>query len=399
MWKRVHVLAALVALLALFMVSCAQVPTQVTTSGSQESGAGQEAEAPAAPEVEQPAPEEPAAASQQDLRTVRWAIAVKAISPIVINTVVGEHLGFMAEEGLKLNSMTLGANPAVMAALDKGDADMGVGVPSFQLPLAAKGEEVPNLDFYEYTYPFKWDWAVTPDSPITELAQLKGKKVGVPNLGTTAFPMGQLMLEHAGLDPENDVEWIAVGEGAAAGVALERGDIDALVYWDTGFGTIEANGIELRYLPRPETTPNVGGLYISATREFLDENPEVAIGMGRAVAKSTVFCLENPQGCAYAFIQMFPEAAPKGVPLQEQIDTIVGVFKNRSKIWTPYDPSVDQLGYILKSEWEDEVEFAGLQDEIADVEQFYTNEFIDAINNFDAEAVRQKARDFKIPSE
>ena len=37
--------------------------------------------------------------------------------------------------------------------------------------------------------------------------------------------------------------WIAVGAGVTAGVALQRGVIDALAYFDTGFGQIDAAGI------------------------------------------------------------------------------------------------------------------------------------------------------------
>jgi NitT/TauT family transport system substrate-binding protein len=333
----------------------------------------------------------------EELVTIRWATAVKAVSPIVINTLVGEYLGFYAEEGLTMEFSALGSAPAVMAALDQEDADIGVGVPSFQLPVVAQGDDLPAINFYEYTYPFKWDWAVLPDSPITDVSQLKGMKVGVSNYATSDYPMGQLMLKAAGLDPETDVEWIAVGEGAPAGVALERGEIDALVHFDTGFGMMEMSGLEFRYLPKPKDLPRVGGLYLQATREFMDEHPEMVIGFGRAVAKSTVFCLENPEACSYAFIQMYPEVAPKGKELPEQVADIVAVWKNRSKIWSCYDESITQWGYILESEWLDEVPFAGLEGQIDDVSVFYTNEFIDEINNFDTEAIKKYAREYPLP--
>jgi len=335
------------------------------------------------------------AASSRELKRIRWAVAVKVMSPIVINTVVGDYLGYFAEEGLTLETLTLGSNPAVIAALDKGDTDIGVGVPSFQLPIAAKGDRMPAVNFYEYTYPFKWDWVVKPDSPITDIAQLRGKKVGVSSFGITDYPMGQLVLKMVGIAPQ-DVQWIAVGEGAPAGVALERGQIDALFHYDTGFGLMEMAGFKFRYLPRPKGLPMVGGLYLSTTREFLNKNRAMAVGMGRATAKATVFCLENAEACAYAFVQMFPEAAPKGQPLPQQVKAIMGVFAKRSKLWAPYGP-VKKWGYILETEWWDEVKFADLMGKVTGVRQFFTNELIDEINNFDQDVIRKQARAYKLP--
>ena len=60
--------------------------------------------------------------------------------------------------------------------MDRGDVDIGIGVPSFELPLLAKGEwGKDDVNFYEYTYPYKWDVAVKPGSPIKTYADLQGQ--------------------------------------------------------------------------------------------------------------------------------------------------------------------------------------------------------------------------------
>ena len=63
----------------------------------------------------------------------------------------------------------------MQVALDRGDIDVGIGVPSF-LPIVAKGEWKGAKMFYEYTYPYKWDVAVLPGSKITSYQELKGKR-------------------------------------------------------------------------------------------------------------------------------------------------------------------------------------------------------------------------------
>ena len=67
--------------------------------------------------------------------------------------------------------------------------------------------------------------------------------------------MTRSVLRNLGIDPDKDVTWIAVGQGTPASVALERGAIHALAYYDAGFGQIEAAGIAMTYLPRPTNIP------------------------------------------------------------------------------------------------------------------------------------------------
>ena len=64
-------------------------------------------------------------------------------------------------------------------------------------------------------------------------------------------------------------------------------------------------------------------------------------------------------------------------------------------LWKSSDPAVTKLGFIREQEFKDEVTFAGLTDKITDVKPFFTNELIDEANNFDAEAIKKQARDYK----
>lgn len=340
-----------------------------------------------------------AEARADDLTHVRFAFAQTAVSPIITNIVIPTYLGYYEEEGLEVEIVPMGTNPAVMANMEAGRVEFSVGVPTFQLPLVAGGEDLPAINFFEYAYPFKWDVAVRADSDIQELADLEGKIIGVSSFGTSDYPIGQIMVRRAGLDPDVDVEWLAVGAGTTAGQAVDSGEVDALLYWDTGFGAIEAAGIELRYLPRPEGLPMVGGLYLTATRAFLDEHPQTAIGFARAVAKAQAFAQENPEAAAYAFLQLYPEAASRAASLQEQVEALMVPIVKRQALYNHYDPSVPRWGYISPEEWEDEVAFNELEGQIEDPSIFYTNELIEAINDFDEEAVRQQARDFKLPYE
>src|SRR5882757_4534060 len=208
----------------------------------------------------------------QELRKVRMGFGIKSVNPIIINILISEGLGYTKEEGLAFTPAALGTNSNAQIAVDKGDTEFAVGTASFQFPLFAKGQLPPIVNFYEYTYPYKWDVAVKPDSGIQKYDDLKGRKIGVSDLGTTDYPVTRAVLQNIGVDPDKDVQWVAVGAGVTAGVALQRGVIDALAYFDTGFGQIEGAGIEMRFLPRPQNIPLIGGLFISARADFIKAN-------------------------------------------------------------------------------------------------------------------------------
>jgi hypothetical protein len=204
----------------------------------------------------------PRIARGAELKTVRFGIGQKAMAPNVINCVIGEVLGYNKEENFTVKPQALGGNSNVQVAVERGDVDIGIGVPSFGLPLLAKGEWGSAINYYEYTYPYKWDIVVKPGSPLKSYADLKGKKVGVSDFAGTEYPVTRNVLKSLQIDPDKDVKWVAVGNGVPAGVALDRGAIDALAYYDTGFGQIEAAGIGMQFLPRPKDLPMVGGQFL-----------------------------------------------------------------------------------------------------------------------------------------
>lgn len=339
------------------------------------------------------------ARAQEPLQKIRLGFASKVVTPMIANIFIPEKLGYYREEGLTLEFIPLGPNPVVLEQLASKRIEFGTGAPSFQIPIVAKGNNLPTINFFEFAYPFKYALAVNPSSPIRSFSELPGKTVGIGSFGLTDFPVIKTVLKAGGLDPDKDVTIMAVGEGVPGGQALQRGAIDAYFHYDTGFGSIEAAGIELRYVPLPPNVPMIGGFYLQARRETLAEHREWAVGVGRAVAKAQIFIRENPEAAAYVFLQMFPEAAPKGVPLKQQIKAVMAPMVKRSRLFVSYDKSITKSGYIKPQEWEEEIQFLGVKDKIKDVSDFFTNALIDDINAFDPEKIRKQAREFKIPAE
>ena len=68
-------------------------------------------------------------------------------------------------------------------------------------------------------------WAVKPDSPIKTAADLKGKKIGYTNPRSTSQALAILVLEKAGLKPD-EAELVKTGGFGEGVVALDLGAVD-----------------------------------------------------------------------------------------------------------------------------------------------------------------------------
>ena len=325
----------------------------------------------------------------QELRKIRMAFGIKSVNPIIINILISEQLGYTKEEGLQFTPVAVGTNSNAQIAVDKGDVEFAVGTPSFQFPLFAKGQLPPIVNYYEYTYPYKWDIAVKPESGVQKYEDLKGKKIGVSDLGTTDYPVTRAVLKNIGVDPDKDVTWTAVGAGVSAGVALQRGVIDALAYFDTGFGQIDAAGIPIRMLPRPANVPLVGGLFISAMSNFIKDNRKICVGFARAVNKASEYLLANPEAGARAFLKLYPETAPRGASEADAVKSILFAAKRRIPLYRPPYPDT-KMGFIREEELLTDAKFQGL--DIKDIKPIYANDLIDEINNYDRNKIVAEAK-------
>jgi NitT/TauT family transport system substrate-binding protein len=332
--------------------------------------------------------------SSGGLTTLTFATASSAPTPLFENVYIAEQLGYYKAEGLDVKFVNTGGNAQVTTQIAQGRSQVGVGVPNFQVLAKAKGQTLPGINYYEYTYPSKWSLVVPPNSPITSIDQLGGKKVGITSRGTADEQVMDALLTQHHVDPKT-VKFQAVGETNAGGVALNKGQLDASLVWDTTMGAYDVAGIKYKVLLGPKDMEKVGGFFIQAKPSWIKSNQAQAVGFARAVAKATVFALANPKAAASVYLQMYPSSATKET-MSQQIDDVVKTVNYRAVRWTPYtDPGT--LGFVQPAEFANELTFAGVQNKISDPAQFYDNSLIPQINQFDKAAIQQQAKSYQIP--
>lgn len=335
--------------------------------------------------------------SEGELQKIRIGTGDTAIETSAVDLLVPQYLGYYQAEGLTTELLQLGTTTSALAGLDAKRIEFYATSAQFILPIAATDDKIRSVDFFELLYPFRYSLAVNPGSPFHSIADLRDKRIGISAFGKADYSVARGVFRAAGFDPDKDVSWLAVGEGIRGGLALQRGDVDALLTFNTTYGVIEAAKIPVTYLPLPPNLPKIGGYYLATSPDLLHAHRAWAVGIGRAVAKAHVFIRENPEAAAYIFAEMVPEALPKGESLEEQVKSIMAPVVKQMSFYTHYDPSIHKAGYIKASEWQDEINFLGLQGKIPNVSSLFTDDLIDEINQFDVEKVKTEARAFKIP--
>lgn len=136
---------------------------------------------------------------------------------------------------------------AAAVALQSDQVDIVFTGPAEYVVLQARTKAVPLVAITRPNY--KSVIAVHPDSGITEVTQLKGKKLALSDLGSTSGHLGPVkLLVDAGLNPDSDLEVLLLGDGDTQ--AFKNRETDA---WGGSFVDyqrfLEAEGLKPEDFP------------------------------------------------------------------------------------------------------------------------------------------------------
>lgn len=158
--------------------------------------------------------------------------------------------------------------------------------------LLARANESPIQTVYVYSQPEWTALVVAKDSPITSVADLRGKKIAATK-GTDPYFFLLRSLEEAGLSTA-DVEIINL-QHADGKTALERGEVDAWAGLDPHMAQTELEqGSRLIY--RNPGFNSYG--FLNARTEFLEAHPEYTTRVLAAYERARLWILENPEEAA-----------------------------------------------------------------------------------------------------
>src|SRR5437870_4510561 len=131
--------------------------------------------------------------------------------------------GVFKDNGLDVDLQSINGGAQTSAALLANQVQIAQFGGAEALSANAGGADLVLVANLAPVYPYK----LYAQKGITNIAGLKGKKVGVSNAGGSGDIATRAALKSAGLDPDKDVTIVAVGSHASRTAALRAGSIDA----------------------------------------------------------------------------------------------------------------------------------------------------------------------------
>lgn len=287
---------------------------------------------------------------------------------------VAEDRGYFAEEGLTVSVEALDGSGAIMQAILSGQAEVGLPSPGPFLQGVNEGADLVSV--YTLFQSNVFALVTLPDSGITTLADLDGETIGVGTIDGGEVPFVRAMLaQEAGLE-EGDYELLAVGDGGTAAVALEGGDVVAYAAAFPDVAILKLKGLDVVDLISEDFASFFDSLVVMQ-RGFVEENPEIVEGFGRAIARATQWGFDNPDQVIDITSQEFPEEAEDVALTQAFLEETISLFE--------LPPEADgQFGYAVPEFVDRYVRFLveqGELDEMPDTSVF-VNDFVAAYNDF-----------------
>ncbi|MGJ7533142.1 MULTISPECIES: ABC transporter substrate-binding protein [unclassified Variovorax] len=341
----------------------------------------------------------------QNLRVMKVANTAAVNDPQQCFVTAGQHpkLNFYKPGGVDVEYVNMSNMTQALQSLRGGHVDFGPAVPGILLPAMAKDPTLDLVSVYKWLPRNANVIVVKPGSPIKSAADLAGKRIGVRSQGDSGIVVTKTMLAELGLK-DDKCEYIAIGDGAPAGAAIDNDRVDAVVSFDTAAARIELMGTKLRYVPITPKFAQVGSGWICVPRKLLKEERKALVALFRGIAKSTIFAHNNLDAGIDLHWAVYPESRPKGRSEEEVRKELAFVLKDRKNSWMrrPDDPD-QRIGASSLAEWKANIEMTAessknpkLAEELGDPNRLFTNELIDEINAFDKQAVVEMAKAFRL---
>ncbi len=320
----------------------------------------------------------PAAGFAQDLTVVNM------INPLPRSTnffplVVGEALGYFAEEGVEVNLLPSDTSIPYVAFVQNGQAHLAMLDPVETINARLAGANIATV--YEVMQNAPEAIGVLADSPYDSVDDLVGTTVGLVSDRDRAFLQASLDVLGASID---DVQTVVLGEsGPTLAAAIRDGSVSAISGAAPDWIALNANGIEVRLITPEEMLASPANTF-AANAETLEENRAAVEGFLRAWSKGMYVSAVNPEMVAHALRQ--------GVPAEWENEDAGQLYLNMSIGMNL--STTERLGDLQRDVWTDlqpRLLSSGAIAELVDVSTFLNDTYIAAANDFDRAEVEAEA--------
>jgi NitT/TauT family transport system substrate-binding protein len=309
---------------------------------------------------------------------------------------LAEELGYFRDEGLDINSEATDGSSFVIQQVAAGNAEFGIAVAG---PVLLGYERNQNFtSVYDFLTGNGFNLWVPSDSPVQRIEDIqKGANIAIKDLEGGEIPGLNVQLQRAGLQPDVDVHYQQFGDNASlAADMLAKNKAAAMeISWNSLVGVqlaLGKMGKQLRCITCAATDQEATESVV-VSKDFLKDHRNLVEGMGRALAKATLFGQTNPKAALAIMKRVNPEEQTDAEYARTYFDAALQIMKPRAP--------QSQFGWQDPATWQRSMDLllapgipSGLSDKV-DIGALVSNDLVGAYNNFDHDAVTKQARDFK----
>ena len=199
---------------------------------------------------------------------------------------IAEESGIFAKHGFDAEVLIVGGSPRVVQSLIAGDFDYAIAGSSSYIRARLQGAD-PQIIATSQNTAGNFHLLTLPQSGIRTPQDLRGKTVGVTQLGSDADVFVRVAVSRAGLRPE-DVTIIQHGGSPQGAAALLTGQLPAAVVGGSAIQTALRSGAVSIANGKELQIPDLTGT-IATTRRHIERNPDEVQRVVRAYVEATHF--------------------------------------------------------------------------------------------------------------
>ncbi len=208
---------------------------------------------------------------------------------------VAMEKGYFKDEGINVTGIiTSAGGGTTLRNMLAGNAPYGEVNPVVVVSAVLQGADLRIISDNVSTVA-EFVWAVKPDSPIKSVKDFKGKRLGYTNPRSTSQALANLLLQSAGLKPE-DVEMMKTGGFGEGIAALDKGLVDVVPVPEPLWSKFKDKYRAV--VVASEALPPLGNVVGVTTVEGAAKNGKFISAVIRARRKAVQFMKSNPDEAA-----------------------------------------------------------------------------------------------------
>ncbi|MDR2481414.1 MAG: ABC transporter substrate-binding protein [Spirochaetaceae bacterium] len=208
------------------------------------------------------------------------------------------------------------------------------------------------------------------DSDIKTVADLRGKRIIVDEIGGTPMSVASVAVGDAGIDPQKEITWLPFPSDQEI-QALEKGEGDVVALWDPFATEAEQTG-KYRTLIDIATDPLFAGrncCFLFASGKLVKERPDVVAKTLRAISRAVEYEGKYPDESAKKLI----EAKKVSTDNEKLLATLLSSFHYEHHYTQEHNAKAkDDAVYFAQK-----IKETGYLPQDIDVQEFVDNMYVD----------------------